>query len=57
MEWKEKMKSKVNFIVKTFDAKAGDVTKALKDAGVEVVSVTKVYSEDKEEEKAEGAKK
>lgn len=50
------MKTKVNFIVKTFDTKAGDVTKALKDAGVEVVSVTKVYSEDTEEEKAEGAK-
>ena len=50
------MKTKVNFIVKTHDAKAGDITKALKESGVEVLSVTKLYSEDVKEEKAAGSK-
>ena len=50
------MKTKVNFIVKTYDAKAGDITKALKGAGVEVLSVTKLYSEDVKEEKAGDSK-
>ena len=50
------MKTKVNFIVKTYNAKAGDVTKALKEAGVEVLSVTKVYSEDTKEEEAGASK-
>jgi len=39
------MTEKNNFIVKTHDAKAGDITKALKAAGVNVVSVALVYSE------------
>ena len=39
------MTEKNNFIVKTHDAKAGDITKALKAAGVDVVSVALVYSE------------
>lgn len=39
------MTEKNNFIVKTNDAKAGDITKALKAAGVDVVSVALVYTE------------
>ena len=39
------MTEKNNFIVKTNDAKAGDITKALEAAGVDVVSVAQVYSE------------
>jgi hypothetical protein len=39
------MTEKNNFIVKTHDAKAGDITKALKAAGVDVVSVALVHSE------------
>lgn len=50
------MKTKVNFIVKTHDAKAGDITRVLKEAGVEVLSVTKLYSEDVKEEKAGASK-
>ena len=44
------MGEKVNFIVKTKDTKAGEITKALKAAGIEVESVAKVYSEKIEEE-------
>ena len=39
------MTEKNNFIVKTHDAKAGDITKALKAVGVNVVSVALVHSE------------
>jgi len=39
------MTEKNNFIVKTHDAKPGEITKALKAAGVDVVSVALVYSE------------
>jgi|GEM_PF-2735595 len=39
------MTEKNNFIVKTHNAKAGEITKALKAAGVDVVSVALVYNE------------
>ena len=42
---RETMTEKNNFIVKTHDAKAGDITKALKAAGVDVVSVALVHTE------------
>lgn len=47
---------KVNFIVKTKDAKAGDITKALKDAKIDVLSVALVYTEDAADDKAESSK-
>lgn len=36
----------VNYIVKTYDTKAGDITAALKAAGIAVQSVAQVYSEE-----------
>ena len=50
------MTEKNNFIVKTHDAKAGDITKALKAAGVDVVSVAQVYSETVETENDQAEK-
>lgn len=41
---------KMNYIVKTKDAKVGDITKALKAAKIEVESVALVYSEEVSEE-------
>ncbi|MBN1882553.1 MAG: hypothetical protein JW885_10305 [Deltaproteobacteria bacterium] len=49
------MTEKNNFIVKTNDAKAGDITKALKAAGVDVVSVALVHSETSETENNQAA--
>ncbi len=46
---------KMNYIVKTKDAKAGDITKALKNAKIDVESVALVYSEDVAEENTEAA--
>lgn len=47
-----------NFMLKVVDAKKAEIKKALKDAGIEVRSLTEVYSEDipgevKEEDDAE----
>ncbi|MCD6327638.1 hypothetical protein J7M28_08805 [bacterium] len=39
------MSAKVNFILKTTDAKAGQVKKALTEAGIEVRAVVEVYRE------------
>ena len=47
---------KVNFIVKTKDAKAGEITKALKAAKIDVESVTMLYSEEVADEKVEESK-
>jgi hypothetical protein len=37
---------KVNYIVKTYDTKAGDITGALKAAGINVESVAQIYTEE-----------
>jgi hypothetical protein len=37
---------KVNYILKTYDTKAGDITGALKAAGINVQSVTQIYAEE-----------
>ena len=48
------MSKLINFIVKTKDAKESDIKKALKEAGIEVISVATVYKEElKEDEKEE----
>ncbi len=47
------MSNLVNFIVKTKDAKESDIKKALKEAGIEVISVATVYKETVEDEKKE----
>jgi hypothetical protein len=47
---------KVNFIVKTKDAKAGEITKALKAAKIDVESVTMLYSEETTVEISEDSK-
>jgi hypothetical protein len=39
------MSQLVNFIVKTKDAKESEIKKALKDAGIEVISIATVYKE------------
>jgi len=45
----------VNFMLKVVNAKKAEIRKVLKDAGIEVRSLTEVYSEDIEgEEKEEG---
>jgi len=36
----------VNYILKTYDTKAGDITGALKAAGINVKSVAQVYTEE-----------
>ncbi len=36
----------VNYILKTYDTKAGDITAALKAAGINVKSVAQVYAEE-----------
>ncbi|MBN1572931.1 MAG: hypothetical protein JW984_07030 [Deltaproteobacteria bacterium] len=46
---------KVNFIVKTKDAKAGDITKALKDVKIDVLSVALVYTEDVADDEVESS--
>ena len=46
---------KVNFVVKTNDAKAIQVKKALTEAGIQVRAVVEVYREEAPEEGAEGA--
>ncbi|MDH4027952.1 MAG: hypothetical protein OEU95_03880 [Nitrospirota bacterium] len=38
-----------NFILKVQDAKAVDIQKALKTAGINVVSITEIYKEKDEE--------
>jgi len=43
----------VNFIVKTKNAKESEIKKALKDAGIEVISVATVYKEKIEDSKKE----
>lgn len=43
-----------NFILKVVDAKKADIRKALKDAGIEVRSISEVFSEDVEGTKKEG---
>ncbi len=40
------MATKTNFILKVQDAKLADVQKALKDAGVTVVSILEVHKEE-----------
>ena len=40
------MPAKVNFVVKTNDAKAGQVKKALTEAGIQVRAVVEVYREE-----------
>ena len=47
------MATKHNFMLKVIDSKMGEVRKALKEAGVNVVSIVEVHKEDipgKEEE-------
>lgn len=45
---------KRNFLVKTVDGKVGAVQRALKTAGIDVVSVIEVFKEDLPEEGADG---
>lgn len=40
------MSAKVNYILKTTDTKAGQIKKALSDAGIEVRSIVEVYREE-----------
>ena len=40
------MSNLVNFIVKTKDAKESDIKKALKEAGINVISVATIYKEE-----------
>jgi len=40
------MATKHNFMLKVIDSKMGDVRKALKEAGINVVSIVEVYKED-----------
>ena len=49
------MPVKVNFVVKTNDAKAIQVKKALTEAGIQVRAVVEVYREEAPKEGAEGA--
>jgi hypothetical protein len=49
------MPTKRNLMVKVIDAKAGEVQKILKQAGVQVVSVVELHKEDLPEQKAEEA--
>ena len=43
-----------NFMLKVVDAKKAEIRKVLKDAGIEVRSLTEVYSEEISEEAKEG---
>ncbi len=43
------MPAKVNFVVKTNDAKAGQVKKVLTEAGIQVRAVVEVYREEEPE--------
>jgi hypothetical protein len=45
------MNSLVNFMVKVKNCKESDVKKALKEAGIEVISVATVYKESIKEKK------
>ena len=45
------MSELVNFIVKTKNCKESDIKKALKDAGIELISVATVYKDKVEESK------
>ena len=47
------MSKLVNFIVKTKDAKESDIKKALKEAGIEVISVATVHKEELKDEQKE----
>ncbi len=47
------MAIKRNLMVKVVDAKAGDVKKALKEAGIEVTSIVEVHKEDTAEPESE----
>ena len=49
------MPVKVNFVVKTNDAKAIQVKKALTEAGMQVRAVVEVYREEEPQVGAEGA--
>lgn len=54
------MPTKHNLMVKVIDARAGEVQKILKNAGIQVVSVVEVYKEDlpaPEEKKSEAEAK
>ena len=42
------MSTLINFIVKTKNAKESEVRKALKEAGIEILSIATVYKEDVE---------
>lgn len=44
-----KLPAKVNFVVKTNDAKAGQVKKVLTEAGIQVRAVVEVYREEEPE--------
>ena len=48
------MPAKVNFVVKTNDAKAGQVKKALTEAGIQVRAVVEVYREEEPEKSVDG---
>ncbi len=45
------MSELVNFIVKTKNCKESDIKKALKDAGIDLISVATVYKDKVEESK------
>ena len=47
------MSDLVNFIVKTKDCKESEIKKALKDAGIDVISVATIYKEKADNEKAD----
>jgi hypothetical protein len=47
------MPTKRNLMVKVIDAKAGEVQKILKQAGVQVVSVVEIHKEDLPEQQVE----
>ena len=49
------MSAKVNYILKTTNTKAGQIKKALSDAGIEVRSIVEVYREDELTKEPESA--
>jgi hypothetical protein len=49
------MPTKHNLMVKVIDARAGEVQKVLKNAGIQVVSVVEVYKEDAPGQEEKGA--
>ena len=45
----------VNFIVKTKNCKESEIKKALKDAGIDLISVATVFKDKKEEKKEDAS--